>query len=500
MVLAVAAPVCALAFQIETLASAGCHERLARVAIDGVSWPGARPRLEATALDRALAASVAFAVPPTADGWTLSVLLGVRDNDLHGAALLDLPDLVVVHNANDYQDEHCLRGPGDDGPEGDVTALASCRAFIVREVELALGSDEEVDLDAIENVRVALTWETRAQPLQRFGFRMGRAMHALQDSFTHALRSEDEQRVLTVLNWVDPVLAIDYSPARDGWMHQSSLDACDGAGQTATRVAAAALASRELFRAVSEATGRAARLEAAATVLDHWLQYEPGCDASNDFCGRAVPMAGCSSTDASSSLPVLGLLLLLGARRRRSRVPAPLVAALLLVGPMASAQELSATGSEPVPRRFSLHAAVGASIDRGGGTVAVGGGVALGPHVRLRLDVELNPWLDTFSGRLAPGAASVYGTFGWCWAEFGRVELVSSVSLGGSALLFTTPGAEAGSVGLFAGASMLRVGVRLREHLALEFNPEAVVAVPSLKGVPLAYRQYRATVGLRWDL
>ncbi len=515
------APVCAWGFQIETIVSTGCHERLARSATEEATWPNATPRPPATGDDRALVSSLEFTAPADADGWLLSVLIGVRDNDLHGAALLDLPDLVAVHNGRDFQDEHCLRGPLDDGAAGDVSALRSCRAFIESEVALALGDGAQPNLDATEDITVALRWETRGVPLQRFGFHLGRAMHALQDSFTHSFRTDDQHRVESVLNWIDPVLALDYSPARDGWPHQSSLDACDGDGATARRVEGARLASVGLVQAVTGEGDRASRLVATDAFLDQWLGYQPGCDASNDFCGRATVGPGCSST-AGSPLLCLGLILLLVRRRtargalqaavtgdgghrvvrrgasRSGRGSRLLVAVALLMAPLASAQEVSER-SEGVPKRFSVHAGLGASIDRGGGNITVGGGVAIGPHIRIRADLELNPWLDTLSGRLAPGALSAYGSFMWCWIAVGRVELCSSVSVGASALLFRTTGAEAGSFGLFAGASMVRVGFRLGERLTLEFNPEAVVAVPSLKGVPLAYRQYRATAGLRWD-
>ena len=107
----------------------------------------------------------------------LATLIGVRDNDLHGAALLDLPDLVVVHNSQESQDEHCLRSPSDDGDDGDVEALAECRGFILKELALALGDEAQPQLDVTQDVKVALRWETRDVPLERFGFHLGRAMH-----------------------------------------------------------------------------------------------------------------------------------------------------------------------------------------------------------------------------------------------------------------------------------------------------------------------------------
>jgi hypothetical protein len=501
--LTVWAPVCAWGFQIESVVSKGCHERLTQGALSGAVWPNGEPRPAPTEADRALAASLEFTTPRDADGWTLSTLIGARDNDLHGAALLDLPDLVVVHNGQEYQDEHCLRGTSDDGPEGDRSALQACRAFILGEVALALGDEPQPDLLLTEGVKIAMRWETRAVGLQRYGFHLGRAMHALQDSFSHAFRGDDLRRVQSVFNWIDPVMSQDYSPARDGWPHQSSFDACDGDVEVARRVAAAQEASGALVAAMSTGTDRTSRLEATGALLDEWLAYEPGCTSDNAFCGKAELPPGCASTAGSPLLPLVVLGLFAARRRTRGPAgrwrPAPALLTLLLASPPAFAEEATAR-SEPAPERFSLHASAGASIDRGGGNLSLGGGLALGPRVRVLADVELNPWLDTLSGHLAPGALSGYGSFVWRWVDLGKVELSSSISLGASVLLFRTAGADAGSFGLFAGASMLRLGVRVTDGLVLELVPEAVVAVPSLKGVPLAYRQYRASLGLRWDL
>src|SRR5919204_34696 len=96
---------------------------------------------ENTREDRALADALAFTAP---EGWTrpmLALLIGVRDNDFHGVALGELPELGAVHLGPTYQSEHCLRAPEDDLGIGDEAALAACRAFILGEVTLALAGD-----------------------------------------------------------------------------------------------------------------------------------------------------------------------------------------------------------------------------------------------------------------------------------------------------------------------------------------------------------------------
>src|SRR5207244_2133994 len=98
-----------------------------------------------------------FTTPADANAWTLSLLIGNRYNDLHGAAAGDLPEFSAVQNGPEFQREHCLRGSGDRGPGGDRSALAACRAFILEEISAAIGDG---DLAATEQVRIALRYQT----------------------------------------------------------------------------------------------------------------------------------------------------------------------------------------------------------------------------------------------------------------------------------------------------------------------------------------------------
>ncbi|MEZ4410565.1 MAG: hypothetical protein R3A52_29400 [Polyangiales bacterium] len=217
-------------------------------------------------------------------------MLGARDNDLHGRAADEVAALAVVHSDPEGQAEHCLRRPQDDGPDGDRAALDACRRFILDEVALAVGAEPAVDLDAREPHTVALAFSGRQRlALQPYGWHMGRALHALQDSFTHTFRSPDGARVRHVLNFADWAEHDDHDPARDGHRHLSELDDCAAESPAArARTRNATAASVELLRAVVDDLGGAAgRSARAAAVLDRWLAYEPGCTVENRWCDAA---------------------------------------------------------------------------------------------------------------------------------------------------------------------------------------------------------------------
>jgi uncharacterized protein (TIGR03382 family) len=251
----------------------------------------------------------------TSDPWTMALVIGVRFNDLKGFESLDLPALAEVHHRQDGQNEHCLRRDSDDGPEGDVSAVAACRGFIASEIDRAL----ETDLTATEPVLVALAYEPSAEVgINSYAFHAGRALHALQDSFTHSFRSPDGMRIRHVLNFVDPSEESDYSRGRDGFEHLSALDECRGSASADRRKTLATQASAELLAAIADTTGGVdGRRARALAVIDRWVVLEPGCTIENDWCEAPERLeAGCSATPAGSLSPML-LVLVLAIRRRR---------------------------------------------------------------------------------------------------------------------------------------------------------------------------------------
>jgi hypothetical protein len=492
-------------FTLETVATRGCHEQLSLAALDNAGWPSGTAAPSQTDADRELAANLQFHPPSGADSWTLALLIGVRDSDLGGASPTDLPRLAAVQNGAGEQHLHCLRELNDNGAAGDMTALQACRQVILDEVAAALGDDDILDLEATESHRVDLAFEDRDLPLSRYAFHLGKAAHALEDSFAHTFRTPDAQQVQSVHTYVGPQQA-DYQPSVMGYSHQSSMDSCDEHDvEAAARAGAATRAVAQLFAAVGAQGNRPERLQRAQAVVDRWLAYAPGCDEGNAWCGHVTSAGGCSSAGGKCSLFAAALLPLLALRRRRSAGTSVMLLAML--GSLVARAEPAATldaAESPVPahdgRRGGVHLAVGSSFDNPGANLLAGVRLALSPRITLGFDFEASPWLDPISGRVAPGTFDAFATASWRWGGTGSLEVRSVIDAGTSVLLFRAEGANKGSVGLFVGTSLLQLRVKLSDALTLELTPEVVVAVPSLEGVPLAYRQYRVSMGLEWLL
>jgi uncharacterized protein (TIGR03382 family) len=328
---------------------------------------------------------------------------------------------------------------------------------------------------------------------------MGRALHSLQDGFSHAFRSDDGYRVLAVFNYLDPALSPDYEPARDGPPHASDLDHCDDELDFQP-VSGSTAASAALLGAMAGTGSGEGRLAEAQRVLDTWLTYEAGCEAQNGWCGRVVQTAtGCSSAPTGSALAWVSVataaLLALSRRRKRTlgTLPAVAACALALGGDAASA-------AEPTASLGSLRVSGGLTLDRAGAHVGVGAERAFTPAVRVGVEAEFNPWFELQNMTPSPGVLNASGVLTVVWGRPGGWEIQSGIRLGSSLLLATVPGARAGSFGLFFGASPVRVVMPIGPRDGLELSPDVAVAIPSLGGVPYVYRQYRFSIGYRWDL
>jgi uncharacterized protein (TIGR03382 family) len=300
-------PALAHAFTIESVATTGCHEKVTAKALSRSRWPeGAAP----AAASNALVDGVAFTVPAGADEWTVSLLIGARDNDLHGASASDFAELSALHNAADGQEEHCLRAPGDDGAEGDRRAVEACRAYILSELKLALGEGETVDFAATEDLAVGLRYDHATLALPRFPVHMGKALHALQDSFTHTYRANALKQIATVFNYAEPATSSDYASQRDGLEHRGDFDACEAeSGPEAERVEAAVTASAQLLDAVGAEGSKAERLARAEKALEQWVSVAEGCTEENAWCGAEQPKPeGCSATGGAPALALLALI------------------------------------------------------------------------------------------------------------------------------------------------------------------------------------------------
>lgn len=285
----VCVPVTASAFTIATGFSDPCHEDITTQAFlaAGFDVPAEAVQIPDGGTWRKVAAFIEerHDLPPAGDLERFlfhSLYVGVRSNDTNGHSALNLASLRAIHTNAAGQPDHCLRALEDDGIEGDVVAVTNCRTFILDQLKSAhafmlLPPEErtitvEITLDFFGAVRVEV-WAP--------AYYTGRALHTLQDSFTHTLRTDDLRRIRHVMNFVEP-LGPDHDEARDGLPHSNALDTCDETEIAPLKEAATDASVEMLNAALKRITGTGP--EAGVAVLDSWITYEAGCHIGNDYC------------------------------------------------------------------------------------------------------------------------------------------------------------------------------------------------------------------------
>src|SRR5512143_1738320 len=225
------------AYSISTLFTPGCHERITSEALRAVrlDLPTAAPLPPLTRDEQALVDDLQFNPDPDMkDLGGVTLLLSVRDNDLKGRSSDDLTFLGQVHGNPDNQDEHCLRNKSQDEPGGTQAALNDCLTFIRGRVAQAL---DGLDLNGVPDpairtslpVNLAIRGRINAS-LPTYYVRIGQAIHAVEDSFTHVYRTPDGMQITVVLNWIDEADGT-LSESRDGPGHATKMDACDDPDQ-----------------------------------------------------------------------------------------------------------------------------------------------------------------------------------------------------------------------------------------------------------------------------
>src|SRR4051812_17499492 len=288
---AIAAIPAARAYTIETQFTAKCHEKLTAEALrnarSALEIPATPP---ATDDERALIDDLQFA--PDDDMRDLAgatLLIAVRDNDLKGNNEDDLSVLAAIHGDPDNQREHCLRGPRQKEPGGSAAALADCRAFIRERSREALdGLDSNGMPDFARRTPLAVHLSFRGQvdaPLPTYYLRIGQAMHAVQDSFTHTYRTPDGLKVTVVLDWLDSVNGT-LVESSDGPAHATRLDACDDPDdlRKTRRVLATEASTALLLATLGSGKTREERMAAVEQVLGAYLADSPGCTFANGWC------------------------------------------------------------------------------------------------------------------------------------------------------------------------------------------------------------------------
>lgn len=535
------------AYTISSVLTPGCHEDLTSEVLRTVRLdvPGAAP-IPVTRDEQALVDDVQFTpAEDMKDLGAATLLVSVRDNDLKGRSSDDLTELAEVHGNPDNQDEHCLRSRTQDEPGGSEAAVNDCRAFIRGRISEAL---EGLDASGIPApaVRTALPIHLSLRGnidavLPTFYVRMGQAIHAVEDSFTHAYRTADGMQITVVMNWVDKAER-KYDEARDGPAHAARMDACDDSdAMLTTRRRLATEASVALLRAVLDPLQT--KVEKMATVngiLDTYLSYSPGCTFANGWCNApenqykdaGTTFLGCSS-GGGGLLGVVGGLLALGLIFRRRRTSPSVVALLVIAGLAAFAPALArpappdappntatperaaaekvaapAPTTVPVPQpgpadpsesAWGAYLGISGSVDKPAMAIQLGVRLRLSTHWTIGLDVESNPWISTTGPNLIrAGTLNGFGTvilrFPLAYENF---NLRTTVNLGVSYLLIDLYGAPKGSLGLYGAIYPLGLEWKLSRVFMLIINPLGIaMPAPQLQGVPLTYPQYRFSIGL----
>ncbi len=340
-----AVPEAARAYTVKNIFSRGCHEEITTAALRTVrSELATAGPLAATADEQALIADLQFI--PAGDMLDLggaTLLIAVRDNDLKGRSSEDVTQLAAVHGNPDAQQEHCLRAQDQDEPTGSASAVAACRAFIRGTILEALsGLDAAGNPDPSVRTSLGVHLSLRGHvdaPLPTYYVKMGQAIHAIEDSFTHTFRTADETQITVVLNWIDKVGGT-LVESRDGPAHASELDRCDDpdALRTTRRTLAIEAASGVLRATLDPQKTPDQKMAAVDAVLDSYLSYSPGCTWANGWCDapeRRYADTGCGchvgKSPGGSGATLSGCLAAAFALARRSRRRKLSIAAASLV-------------------------------------------------------------------------------------------------------------------------------------------------------------------------
>src|SRR5664279_1611813 len=286
-----AEPRVAHAYTISSAITTGCHEKITTEALRAVrlQLTTAAP-LPADRNERALIDDLEFT--PASDMTDLggaTLLVGVRDNDLKGRDSMALSQLALVHGDPSAQREHCLRNSHEKEPGGSATAVDDCRAFIRERIAEALvGLDATSTPDLSQRTSLPLYLSLRHSVdalLPTYYVRIGQAIHAIEDSFTHTYRTPDSMQITVVADWVDEANG-NLVEATDGPPHSTELDRCDDpdALRLRRRELATEAATAVLRTTLDPNQTNDQKMAAVEVILNTYLSYAPGCTFDNNWC------------------------------------------------------------------------------------------------------------------------------------------------------------------------------------------------------------------------
>jgi hypothetical protein len=536
------APSSALAFEIRSPVSEPCHEEITLEAARSASFPDFAAAPAPTEDQRRAMNDLVFDLPED-NVWMLALLIGVRSNDIEDRQPSDVSSLIHVHDDPEKQSDHCIRGQADDGVAGNTSALASCRAFILGELEAGGLLADQLDLDATEGVSSYFKFRGKYTiALPAFAYRLGRALHATEDSFAHAMRDPDNGNVISVLNYIDAFGSQDYDEVRDGYPHLAAIDDCRRTDEVqVARITHAREAAIAIIAAIADpAPGRRARVEAA---LDTALVLTPNCSPENNYCDaselaepKGLRTFGCQVTGASS-LAVAAVLAFLLFRRRRAAQSAILLALIFAAPSLARAQTPDPVEPQPTPEpqpapaeptplvpdpeqqkppedttpdkdlpaqaqdrsdfaRWHFDARVGGAWDDGAASGALGFAVDY-KQWSFGLYGEWNPFLSFDEiGSVRAGVANGFLAVSYRWYHSNKIALSTRIEGGASVMLFDLLGIDKYTTGIYFGGALTSVRFPLGKRAALTFDPiHFALPTPRPGGIPFFYKQYRVTVG-----
>jgi uncharacterized protein (TIGR03382 family) len=539
------------AYNLNTIASDSCHEKLTLEALGAVLQAfSARmiPVPDNDVLSRLLGSVSLLDGLDLNEGEkfiVLSVVIGVRSPDTDGHSTLDLAALRRLHADPEAvgQYAHALRGPNDDYIAGDIAAVDGTLEVIRHELDGFFAISDPADPAALGERAFFIEHYGRVDvPVFLPAYHLGRAIHALQGAHAHMVWNDDITHVVHVLNYVDAVNSV-RTTERDGLAHSGALDDCNR-NDTQPMVDRAKRRSAALTAALlhSITDGDRHRVEVGLnpcpadlselpplpdnapedtpiTITCGWLVYNPACRAAfeandpvamdetccteaNAYCGSkfapiaktepAGPYLGCQSTPATASW-LLALVLLLGLRRRGVFLAAPVL--LLTLAPSARAESTRAFAAVEGHGSFLSDTPNGSLLDVTFGYSARGG--YRWDRWRAVVHLEQNAWLRTEFG-----AAVDAGTFNLgvgaevlLFDDFIRVALIA----GPSFLLFDTVLDKSGTTGLFAEARPIGFRYNVAERVVVTFDPMTFAIVwPVLSDPPLRKVEHRTYVGVEF--
>jgi hypothetical protein len=548
-----AKPKLAYGYTISSAITAGCHEKITTDALRAVRLEPATlltaAPLPADRNERALIDDLEFT--PASDMTDLggaTLLVGVRDNDLKGRDSMALSQLALVHGDPSAQREHCLRNSHEKEPDGSALAVLDCRAFIrERIVQALVGLDATSTPDLTQRTSLPLYLSLRHSvdaSLPTYYVRIGQAIHAIEDSFTHTYRTPDSMQITVVADWVDEANG-NLVEATDGPPHATELDRCDDPDDLRLR-------RRELATEAATAVLRTTldpnqtndqKMAAVEVILDKYLSYSPGCTFDNNWCQAPEHQYGNGQFSCSMGGPqrrnsgwgwaiILGLFAMAGRARWRHGRKAVIGMTILWITsllpsrafaqpepgrPNSDAAAVAAEAAEhkapppvtkPVkepgpkdPSQVALGAYLGGSgsVNNAAVAAALGARLRFSKHWTFGLDAEWNPWIAVNgASTVRSGVFNGYGTvilrLPLAYEQF---NLRTTANFGVSRLLIDLYGAPKGSTGIYAGLSPLGLEWKMSRMFFLIINPlNFAMPTPQLKGVPFSYSQYRFTIGL----